>query len=79
MRAIDRVTPEAIPALIAALEDDEIRVRYIAVYLLGQAGNDARPAIPALREVGQTGDSRFQSFVNDMIEKIEEESDQRRP
>ncbi len=37
-------------ALIAALGDEAIRVRFTAAETLGELGADARPAVPALRE-----------------------------
>jgi HEAT repeat protein len=48
--ALERVGPEAVPALPQALEDPEPRVRRAVAAVLGNWGPAAREALPALRE-----------------------------
>ena len=46
--ALGRIGPEAIPALITALQDKNERVREAATIAIGKMGAGSRPALPAL-------------------------------
>ena len=48
--ALVEIGEPAVPVLIEALHDEEPRVRNRAIYILGQLGESALAAIPALRE-----------------------------
>jgi hypothetical protein len=45
--------PEAVPVLVALLDDSEPLTRSFAADVLGTLGHDARPAIPRLRQIAQ--------------------------
>jgi HEAT repeat protein len=49
----------AVPMLIKALKNDDVRVREAAVYALGSIGPDAKPAIPALVDLFGSSLERF--------------------
>ena len=48
------VTPEVIPALIAALHDQDENFRTSAIFALGEIGDEAKAALPALQEFSRT-------------------------
>ncbi len=53
--ALSELGPEAVPALVEALDDERASVRYFATWTLGNIGAEARPAAPAM--VGNLRDS----------------------
>jgi predicted Zn finger-like uncharacterized protein len=52
---------DAVPALIAALEDKDAEVRGSAAVTLGIIGPDARAAVPGLTQALKTGDPEFKA------------------
>jgi hypothetical protein len=73
LREIDAVGPEALPALIKALEVDDGRVRYYAVFYLGKLGPAAKEALPALRRLTDDDSDRFRGFLDRTIKSIDGE------
>jgi HEAT repeat protein len=72
LRQIDTAGADAVPLLVKALESDENRNRFFAIYLLGQAGPDAKEALPALQKLADSGSAgRFRRTIEDAIRKIE--------
>ena len=70
-RTLGRFGPlaaEAVPALIAALEDDSQVMRGAVIVALGRIGPKARPAVPALSAID--GDDRLQSLAKEALKKI---------
>jgi HEAT repeat protein len=70
IREIDAVGPEALPFLVKGLTSENRRIRYYAVYLLGQLGPEAEEVLPMLREV-ESGSRRFNESIARAIAKIE--------
>ena len=71
LREIDTAGPEALPALIRAIEMEDPRMRYYAVFFLQKLGPDAKEALPALRPLLHGENSRLRSIVQRTIEAIE--------
>ena len=66
---IARDDPAAVPALVAALDDEKLRLA--AIEALGRARTAAKAALPALRKVGRTGDEAVQHAAAVAIDRIE--------
>ncbi|MGI9471382.1 MAG: HEAT repeat domain-containing protein, partial [Rubripirellula sp.] len=72
LRAIDDAGPEAVPVLVGALESDDRRQRYYAMFLLGKVGPAAKDALPAIRRLLEETDSdRFRGSIQQTIDRIE--------
>ncbi len=54
---------EAVPALIAALKDEDRSVRWIAASALGKIGPVAKEAVPALEAAARDGVRRAESAL----------------
>ena len=76
LREIDDVGPEAVAALIKALDNDDRRLRYYGAYYLGKLGPAAKDALPALRRLADDEGSRFNKFLKRTINKIEGSGDE---
>ena len=77
LRRIDNVGPDAVSFLINALDTDDRRTRFYAVYYLGKIGPAAKDALPALRRLSESDSGRFRGALRRAIQAIEddEESD----
>ncbi len=75
LREIDTAPPAAAPLLKKALYDDDRRLRFFAVYLLGKIGPPAKDVLPDLKKLldGDQSD-RFRDFVKKTIDSIEGKS-----
>ena len=73
-RKIDSVGPDAIPALIKALET-EGRGRFYAVFFLQKLGPQAKEALPALKKLRGGDSGRFRGFLDRAIRAIEKDED----
>lgn len=71
IRQIDDVGPEAVEALVQALEAEDRTVRFFAVYYLGKLGPSAAEALPALRKLDGEDSQRFRKSIQDAIRAIE--------
>ena len=63
-----------IPQIIALLERDDIKdsnVKQVALYILGQFGKDAAPALPALKKCLKSHDKLVRCFAQEVIDNIE--------
>lgn len=62
---------EAVPALSALLDSDNVSDRKLAALALGYIGAPARSALPALRRALQVGDDSLRRIAAAAREKIE--------
>ena len=63
--------PHALPALIAALEDRNAKVRSEVVLALVKFGSDAREAAPRLEEMRRKDpDSKVRDYAGKLLEKL---------
>ena len=75
LRRIDNVEPDIVPFLIAALDTDDRRTRFYAVYYLGKIGPAAKDALPALRSLSEGDSGRFRGALQRAIEAIEHDEE----
>jgi HEAT repeat protein len=67
-----RGTPEAVPALMEALQSaDTVPLRLAVVRALGDVGADAKPAVPRLRELAKDADPDMKSAAGEALYKID--------
>jgi HEAT repeat protein len=73
LRQIDDAPPEAIPALMRLLEEEDTdrRHRFFALHLLRKLGPAARDALPVLRQMREKADGRLADFLDRAIRDIE--------
>jgi HEAT repeat protein len=64
-------TREAVPALIAALGDNDREVRILAAHVLGQIGPGAREAVEALNRAAQDSDKDVKETARKALEKVQ--------
>ena len=70
-RTLGRIGPEAIPALIPILKEEEnYEVRSAAAYALGEMGAAAVPAVPALIEALEDEESLVRTVTAEALGKI---------
>ena len=62
---------ETVPHLIRALEAGEKNVRLAAAALLGQLGQDAEPAVPALTRASQDDDEDLSHVASDALRSVQ--------
>jgi HEAT repeat protein len=61
--------------LIEALDSEDRRRRYYAVFFLGKLGPVAAEALPALRQALESESQRFREVVQRTIDSIEGKTD----
>ncbi len=69
----DRDAAKVVPALIKALKDKQIDVRWSAAIGLGYFGEEAKDAIPALQEAQRDRDLRVREAAGVALSRIDPE------
>jgi HEAT repeat protein len=64
-------TKEAVPALVAALDDKESDVKILAAHVLGQIGPAARDAAEALTKAAKDSDKGVSDTAAKALEKVQ--------
>jgi len=59
-----------VPALIQALQDQDVSVRYYAAYALGKIGEEAVNAVPTLIQAFQDPHATVRQGAAEALEKI---------
>ncbi len=71
IKEIDGAASAAIPTLISALNQDNQRIRGLAIFLLGKVGPEAKEALPKLNELLKETRGRGRSGLEKAIAQIE--------
>jgi HEAT repeats len=73
VRALGNVgdaAPAALPALIAALDDKDPKVRAEAVLAVGKSGTNAAAAVPRLEELTRDSDKRVSGYATKILPRL---------
>ena len=69
-RVLSELGPRAIPSLIAALQNENVRIRWRAAKALGELGQDAEAALPALTVAQDDEEKRVRIWSAKAIKQI---------
>jgi HEAT repeat protein len=71
LQAIDAVGPEALPTLLEALQVEDSRLRFFAVFYLAKLGPEAKDALPILKTMQDSENRRLRRTLERTIAAIE--------
>lgn len=73
--ALERIGPDSIATLIAALFDNDNEIRWLAASALGRVGPAAKVAMGALTRATQHEDAKVRFYAAESLWKLEEKAD----